>query len=100
MVEVVDANGATLREPLLDPRPRRMLEVEGEPERRVERAEQELEHPFVARILERHANRPEPVAQRPRPGRELVERAQPVAGELRRELEPVGHLLSPAPELV
>ena len=100
MVEVVDANRAGGREPLLDSRPRRMLEVEREPERGVERSEQQLEDAFVACVLQRHAHRPEPVAERMRALSELVEAAQPVTRELRRELEPVRHLLRPAPELV
>ena len=100
MVEVVDANRPGERESLFDPGPRRMLEVECEPERGVERSQQQLENAFVARVLQRHAHRPEPVAERVRALREFVEPAQPVTGELRRKLESVRHLLGPAPELI
>jgi hypothetical protein len=100
MLDVVHAYGARLCEPRLDAVPGRMLEVEGEPQRRVERAEQELERSVVARLLERDPDRPEPVSELLHPRLERVEPAQPVAGELRRELEPVGRLLGPAPELL
>ena len=63
MVEVVDADGARRGEPLLDPVPRRMLQVERDAERRVERAEHQLEDAVVAGVLHRDANRAEPVAE-------------------------------------
>jgi hypothetical protein len=100
MVEVVHADRARLREPRLDAVPGRMLEVEREPQRRVERAEQELECALVPRLLERDADRPQPVSELSDARLERVEAAQTVAGELRRELEPVRRLLGPAPELL
>src|SRR5439155_12580970 len=63
MLEVADADGARLGEQRLDPVPRGMLEVEREPERRVERAEQQLEHPLVARPLQRDPHRTKPAAE-------------------------------------
>ncbi len=77
-----------------------MLEVEREAQRRIQRAEQQLEHAVVARALQLHADRAEPVAERTHAGLEDVERAQPVAGELRGELEAVGRLGGPALELL
>jgi len=100
MVEVVDANRPGECESLFDSLPRRMLEVECEPERGVERSEQQFENAFVARVLQGHAHRAEPVAQRVRALRELVEPAEAVTGELRGKLESVWHLLRPAPELI
>src|SRR5690348_11607390 len=76
-----------------------MLEVEREPEGRIERAEQQLDDPVVARVLERDAHRPEPVAERADARLEDVEAARAVAGQLRCELEAVGHLPGPALEL-
>src|SRR5581483_8228653 len=98
--EVADADRARVGESRLDPVPRRMLEVEREPERRVERAEQELDRSVVARALHRDPHRPEPVAERPQALPEDVQAAEPAAGQLRRELEPVRHLLRPAAELL
>ena len=63
MVEVVDADRARRGEPFLDPVPRRMLEVERDAQRRIERAEHQLEDAVVARVLHRHANGAEPVAE-------------------------------------
>src|SRR6185437_241452 len=77
-----------------------MLEVEGEAESRVERAEQQLDQALVARVLERDAHRPEAVAERAHPLAEDVEAAGVVAGQLRRELEAVGRLRGPAVELL
>jgi hypothetical protein len=63
MVEVVHADGARLREPRLDAVPGRVLEVERESQRRVERAQQELERALIARLLERDPDRPQPVGE-------------------------------------
>ena len=71
-----------------------------EAEARIERAEQQLEHPVVARAHERHANGPEPVAERTHARAELRELARTVAGQLRREGEPRRRLLGPALELL
>src|ERR1700740_2097660 len=65
MLEVADTDGPDLREPRLDAVPRRVLEVEGESQRRVERAQQQLEEPFVASRLQRDPDRPEPVVEVP-----------------------------------
>ena len=77
-----------------------MLEVEREPVRRIERAEQELDHPLVAGALEDDAHRPEPVAQVAHPLVEGSDDLRPVAGQLDGELEAVGHLVGPAAELL
>jgi hypothetical protein len=100
MLEIVDACRAGRRKTHFDPRPRRMLEVESDPQRGIERSEQQLEHAFVAGVLQRDADRAEPVAERVGTACELVEAAEPVTGELRRELEAVGHLLRPPAELI
>ena len=97
--EAVDAHCACRGESF-DAVPRRMIEVEGEAQRRIQRTEQELEHAVVPRALHLHADRPEPVAERTHAGLEDVERAQPVAGQLRRELEAVASLGGPAFELL
>ena len=65
VVEVADAHGARVRKPWLDAVPRPMVEVERESQRRIERAEEELERSLVSRLLERDPNRPEPVAEVP-----------------------------------
>src|SRR5262249_58559312 len=64
MVEVADADGAGLGQPRLDPVPGGMLEVERNPQRRVERAEQELQDALVALRLERAPDRSKPYAYR------------------------------------
>src|SRR5205814_3332843 len=100
MLEVADADGACLGDSWLDPVPGGMLQVEGEPQRRVERAEQQLEHPLVARPFQRDPHRTETVAEPTHTALELGDDARPLARKLGRELEPVGHLLRPAPELL
>src|SRR5438552_8796741 len=100
MLEVADADGARLGEQRLDPVPGRMLEVEREPQRRVERAEQQLEHPLVALPLQRYARRLEAVAEVSDAALELGGDVRPFSRELGRELGPVGILLGPAPELL
>src|SRR6188472_17004 len=100
MVEVADADGARLGKPRLDPVPGGMLEVEREPQRRVERAEEQLEDSLVAFRLQRDPHGPEAVAEVARAVLELGDGAWPLPRQLRRELEPVGHLLGPAPELL
>src|SRR6185437_16265798 len=77
-----------------------MLEVEGEAEARVERAEQQLDQALVARVLERDAHRSEAFSERAHPLAEDVKAAGVVAGELRRELEALGRLRRPAVELL
>src|SRR5437763_16501072 len=62
MAEGADAYGARLGESRLDSVPGGMLEIEREPQRRVERAEQQLQHSLVAPRLERDPHRAEPVA--------------------------------------
>jgi hypothetical protein len=74
MVEVAHANHSRLRETRLDAVPGRVLEVEGEPQRRVERAEQELECAFVPCLLERDPDRAEPAAE---PAHERLEGVEP-----------------------
>ena len=101
VVEIVDADGARLGEPLLDPVPRRMLEVEREPERRVERAEQQLDQRrrrarSSARRAPGRAGRRARASRSPKTSR----LRSAVAGQLRRELEAVRHLLRPAVELL
>src|SRR5487761_664212 len=100
MVEVVHPYGASFREPLLDAVPRRMLQVECDPESGPERTEDELDRAFVAHALQRDAYRPEPLAECACPGVEGLEAAGPVSGQLRRELEAVRRLLRPAAELL
>src|SRR3954452_9946314 len=77
-----------------------MLEIECEPQRRVERTQQELDGTVVARALERDPHRAEPVAERTHALLEDVEAAQAAGRQLGRELETVGHLLRPAAELL
>src|SRR6478735_12745615 len=100
MLHVVHADRARLGEPRLDAVPGRVLQVEGEPQRRIERTEQELERSLIPRLLERDPDRPQAVSEPAHARLELAVPAAPVAGELRRELEPVRHLFGPAPELL
>src|SRR5690348_10107313 len=100
MVEVADADGARLGESRLDPVPGGMLEVEREPQRRVERAEQQLQDSLVPLGLQRDPDRPEPVTEMAHSALELSDGARPLSGKLRGELEPFGHLLGPALELL
>jgi hypothetical protein len=50
-----------------------VLEIERKAQRRIEGPEEQLEHPLVARALQRHADRAEPVAECPHAGLEDVE---------------------------
>src|SRR5690349_22982232 len=100
MIEIVHAYSPGFGQARLDAVPRLMLEVERESQRRVERAEQQLERALVTRGLHRDPHDPEPVAERADARRELVEPAQPVARQLRRELETVRRLLGPPSELI
>src|SRR5207244_4272540 len=72
----------------------------GEPERRIERAEQELEQTFVVRALEGDSHRPEPVAEPPHARGELRHELRPLARQLRREREARRRLRGPAVELL
>src|SRR5439155_18669274 len=83
VVEVVDAHRTRGGEALLDSVPGRMLEVEREPERRIERAEEKLEGPVVTGAHESHAHRAEPVAEQPDALFEHIEPSQPVSRQLR-----------------
>ncbi len=100
MVEVVDADGAAFAELGLDAVPRRVLEVEGDSRLRIEGAEDQLDHPLVARADQLHANRPEPPAETPDALRELGHHVRPVARKLRREREAVRRLRGPLAELL
>src|SRR5205807_2611835 len=73
---------------------------EREPQLRVERAEEQLEHAVVARADELDANRPEPAAEQTGTRRKLRDDPRPVAGQLRRKRESIRHLLCPATELL
>src|SRR5262249_54056642 len=100
MIEVAHANGANLGQPRLDPVPRGMLEVERESQRRVERAEQQLQDALVALRLERDPHRPKAVPEVANAVLEFGDGTRPLPGELRGELESVGHLFAPPPELL
>ena len=77
-----------------------MLEVEGELERRIDRAEDVRKQAFVARRLNRDADRAEPVAEHRDALDEDGHTVEPGERELRREREAVGHRLRPAAELI
>src|SRR5690349_2383375 len=100
MLEVADADGAVGGQPPLDPVPRGVLEVEREPQARIERAEEELDRAVVPWALDRDSHRPEPVAERAHPVAEDVEPTEAAARKLGRELEALGYLLGPAAELL
>src|SRR5262245_45465270 len=63
-IERTDANGVR-REIGLDPVPRLVAEVEGEPHRRIERAENEREQSLVTGGADVDADRAEPIAEEP-----------------------------------
>ena len=77
-----------------------MLQVEGDEEVRVERAEDELEHALVAGADQLYPHRPEPVAEQADSGAELRHHPGPVACQLRGEAEAHRRLVGPAPELL
>ena len=58
MLEIVDAHRAGGGEPRLDPFPGLVLEVEGDGEVRVERPEDQLQHPLVAGADQLHTRGP------------------------------------------
>ena len=76
-----------------------MAQVERDPQRRVERTEEQREEPWVGRLLDRHAERAEPVAEEGEPLLEHAELPGEAAGELDGELEPVRRLRGPADEV-
>src|SRR5512132_4507973 len=77
-----------------------MSEIEREEELRIERAEDQLDHPLVASADQLDPDRPEPVAERTHPRPELRQHAWPVARELRCEAEARRRLFGPPRELI
>src|SRR5439155_10323996 len=96
-LEVVD-DGRLARK--LDALPGRIAEVEGDLDRRVDRAEQERQQSLVAWLLNLDADRAEPRAELRHALDERADAVEPAERQLRREREPGRGLLAPAPELL
>jgi hypothetical protein len=77
-----------------------VFEVERDACPGIERAEDQLEHPFVARALQRDARRAEPVAQQAHARAELGDDARAVPRQFGGEGEARRRLLRPAHELL
>ena len=86
-LQVVDADRVRRQ---LDALPGLVPEVEGEAERRVERAEQQGEEALVPLRADQHANRAEPVAEPRHPLLEGRDLGGSVGDQLGREAEPSG----------
>src|SRR5262245_17537130 len=76
-----------------------MLEIEREPDTRVERSDDQLDHSLVALGFQLHTHWAQPVPEPADAFRELLQDARPIARELRREAKAVGRLRGPPAEL-